>query len=76
MPLAGLTALGAVVFLAGLGGLPQRPYEAAAVDGASTWQIFRHLTLPMLSPFILVMLLIRLIDAFKIFEACETTIDF
>jgi multiple sugar transport system permease protein len=57
-----------LVFLAGLGGLPQRPYEAAAVDGASAWQIFRHLTLPMLSPFILVMLLIRLIDAFKIFD--------
>jgi len=57
-----------LVFLAGLGGLPQRPYEAAAVDGASAWQIFRHLTLPMLSPFILVMMLIRLIDAFKIFD--------
>lgn len=57
-----------LVFLAGLGGLPQRPYEAAAVDGASAWQIFWHLTLPMLSPFILVMLLIRLIDAFKIFD--------
>lgn len=57
-----------LVFLAGLGGLPQRPYEAAAMDGASGWQIFRHLTLPMLSPFILVMLLIRLIDASKIFD--------
>ncbi len=57
-----------LVFLAGLGGLPQRPYEAAAVDGASAWQTFWHLTLPMLSPFILVMLLIRLIDAFKIFD--------
>jgi multiple sugar transport system permease protein len=57
-----------LVFLAGFGGLPQRPYEAAAVDGASAWQIFWHLTLPMLSPFILVMLLIRLIDAFKIFD--------
>lgn len=57
-----------LVFMAGLGGLPQRPYEAAAVDGASNWQIFWHLTLPLLSPFILVMLFIRLIDAFKIFD--------
>ena len=57
-----------LVFLAGLGGLPRRPYEAAAVDGASAWQIFWHLTLPLLSPFILVMLFIRLIDAFKIFD--------
>lgn len=57
-----------LVFLAGLGALPQRPYEAAAVDGASTWQTFIHITLPMLRPFILVMLFIRLIDAFKIFD--------
>jgi multiple sugar transport system permease protein len=57
-----------LVFMAGLGGLPQRPYEAAAVDGASAWQTFWYLTLPLLSPFILVMLFIRLIDAFKIFD--------
>jgi len=57
-----------LVFLAGFGGLPQRPYEAAAIDGASAWQIFWYLTMPLLSPFILVMLFIRLIDAFKIFD--------
>lgn len=57
-----------LVLLAGLGALPQKPYEAAAVDGATPWQTFRHLTLPMLRPFLLVMLFIRLIDAFKIFD--------
>jgi multiple sugar transport system permease protein len=57
-----------LVFLAGLSGLPARPYEAAAVDGATGWQVFRHITLPLISPFILVMTFIRLIDAFKIFD--------
>lgn len=57
-----------LVLLAGFGSLPQRPYEAAAVDGASAWQTFWYITLPLLSPFILVMLFIRLIDAFKIFD--------
>jgi multiple sugar transport system permease protein len=57
-----------LVLLAGLGALPQKPYEAAAVDGASPWQVFSRITLPMLRPFLLVMLFIRLIDAFKIFD--------
>lgn len=57
-----------LVFLAGLSSLPPKPYEAAAVDGASAWQVFRHLTLPLLAPFLVVMAFIRLIDAFKIFD--------
>ncbi len=57
-----------LVFLAGLSSLPTKPYEAAAVDGATRWQVFRHLTLPLLSPFLVVMTFIRLIDAFKIFD--------
>jgi multiple sugar transport system permease protein len=57
-----------LVFLAGLSSLPAKPYEAAAVDGASPLQTFRHLTLPLLTPFIVVMAFIRLIDAFKLFD--------
>lgn len=57
-----------LVFLAGLNSLPVKPYEAAAVDGATGWQVFRHLTVPLLSPFLVVMTFIRLIDAFKIFD--------
>ena len=58
----------ALVMLAGLQALPQEPFEAALVDGASSWQIFRHVTLPLLAPTMLVALLIRLMDAFKTFD--------
>lgn len=58
----------ALVMLAGLRALPQEPYEAAVVDGASSWQVFRNITLPLLAPTMLVALLIRLMDAFKTFD--------
>jgi multiple sugar transport system permease protein len=54
-----------LIMLAGLHGLPKEPYEAAAVDGASRWQTFRMLTLPLLKPLIIIALLLRFIDAFK-----------
>lgn len=57
-----------LVFLAGLSSLPSKPYEAAAVDGATALQTFWHLTLPLLTPFIVVMGFIRAIDAFKLFD--------
>lgn len=59
-----------MVFLllsAGLSSLPQEPFEAARVDGASGWQTFRYLTLPMLRPVIKVVLIIRGIDLMKTF---------
>jgi len=59
-----------MVFLllsAGLASLPSEPFEAAKVDGASGWQIFRYLTLPMLRPVIKVVLVIRGIDIMKTF---------
>jgi multiple sugar transport system permease protein len=43
-------------------------YKAAAVDGASRWQVFRMVTLPLLKPVILVVLLLRIMDAFKVFD--------
>jgi multiple sugar transport system permease protein len=58
----------ALVMLAGLQALPLGPFEAARVDGASSWQTFRYVTLPLLAPCMLVALLIRLMDAFKTFD--------
>lgn len=58
----------AVVLLTGLEGIPRLPYEAAMIDGASTWQIFRDITLPLLRPAIIVVLLFRFVDAFKEFD--------
>jgi len=56
------------VLLAGLQSLPVEPQEAARVDGASSLQILRKVTLPMLFPVILAVLLLRSIDAFKLFD--------
>lgn len=57
-----------LMFLAGLESLPKAPFEAARVDGAGVWLTFRHVTLPMLRPVIVVALIIRALDAFKVFE--------
>jgi multiple sugar transport system permease protein len=57
-----------LVLLAGLESLPVEPFEAARVDGASDWMIFKRLTLPMLTPTILIALVLRLTDAFKVFD--------
>jgi multiple sugar transport system permease protein len=57
-----------LMFLAGLANLPQSPLEAALIDGASAWQTLRYIILPMLAPIILIILLIRGIDAAKMFD--------
>ena len=54
--------------LAGLASLPQEPFEAAELDGASAFQKFRDLTLPFLKPVIVVTLLLRVMDAFRLFD--------
>ena len=54
--------------LAGLASLPQEPFEAAELDGASAFQKFRDLTLPFLKPVIVVTLLLRIMDAFRLFD--------
>jgi multiple sugar transport system permease protein len=56
-----------IIFLAGLQGIPETLYEAAAIDGASGWQRFRHVTLPMLSPTIFFNLVIGVIGSFQVF---------
>ncbi len=58
----------ALIILAGMRALPSDPFEAASVDGASAWQRFRFLTLPMLKPVIAIAVLLRALDAFKVFE--------
>lgn len=58
----------AVILTAGLLGLPKEPYEAAQVDGASPWQTFIRVTMPLLWPYLVVAILIRVIDAFRIFD--------
>jgi multiple sugar transport system permease protein len=57
-----------LILLAGIQSLPQEPFEAARVDGAGPWATFRHLTLPMLRPVIVVAVLIRALDAFTVFD--------
>ncbi len=51
-----------LIFLAALQALPAEPYEAARLDGANAWQRFRHLTLPLLKPVIVIQALFQLID--------------
>lgn len=57
-----------LVMLAGLLSLPREPYEAAVMDGARPWQVFRDVTLPLLRPIIALVVLVRAIDAFKEFD--------
>jgi multiple sugar transport system permease protein len=62
------TPLVMLIVLGGIASLPQDPYEAAILDGASGWQMFRHITLPLVWPFLMVAAVIRLIDALKTFD--------
>jgi multiple sugar transport system permease protein len=62
------TPLVMLLVLGGLASLPVDPYEAAKIDGATAWQAFRYITLPLLAPFIMVAVIIRTIDALKAFD--------
>ena len=62
------TPLVMLIVLGGLASLPVDPYEAARLDGASGWDMFRHITLPLVWPHIVVALVIRTIDALKAFD--------
>ena len=57
-----------LMVLAGLAGLPREPYEAADMDGANAWHKFRDLTWPFLKPVIAIVVLLRVMDAFRIFD--------
>jgi multiple sugar transport system permease protein len=58
---------GMIIWLAGLKGISESYYEAASLDGASTWKQFLHITLPLLSPYIFFNLIMGLIGTFQIF---------
>ena len=62
------TSLMIVIILAGLTALPRDPIEAATVDGASRWQVLWTITLPLLTPVLLVAVLIRTIAAMKTYD--------
>jgi multiple sugar transport system permease protein len=57
-----------VIFLAGLQAIPQHLYDAAKVDGATAWNRFIHITLPMLSPTTLFVMVISFIASFQVFD--------
>lgn len=57
-----------LLLLAGLQNIDTSLYEAARIDGASAWRQFRHVTLPLLKPAVLVALIFRTLDAFRVFD--------
>lgn len=63
-----MTPFVTLLLLAGLQNIDGSLYEAARIDGASTWQQFRHVTLPLLAPAVLVALIFRTLDAFRVFD--------
>jgi multiple sugar transport system permease protein len=63
------TSFVTIILIAGISSLPIEPFEAATVDGASSWQSFFYITLPLLSPVIWVAVMFRLIDALKRFDS-------
>lgn len=61
-----------LIVLAGLKSLPHDPYEAARIDGASTFQIFWHITLPLIRPVLIAALMLRSLDNLKEFDMIYT----
>jgi multiple sugar transport system permease protein len=66
------TPLVMLIVLGGLATLPAEPLESAVVDGAGPWQVFRDITLPLITPFIMVAVVLRTIDALKAFDTIFT----
>ena len=61
------TPLVVLLCYAGLQAIPDAYYQAAQIDGASTWQTFRYVTLPKLRPVLIIGVLLRFMDSFKIY---------
>ena len=57
-----------VILLAGLSAIPNQYYEAAEMDGAGEWQVFRHITLPLVSPTLFFLSMVAVIGTFKAFN--------
>jgi multiple sugar transport system permease protein len=62
------SSFAALLILAGLQVIPEELYRAAKVDGAGLWRRFRHITWPLIRPALLIALLFRTIDAFRVFD--------
>jgi multiple sugar transport system permease protein len=62
------TSVFAILLLSGLMALPKEPIEAARVDGCNPWQVFRHITLPFLMPFIFIAMTIRSLDVARAYD--------
>ena len=60
--------LAMVLLLLGLAAVPRDPLEAASVEGATAWQTFRHITLPLLLPTILVVVILSVLAGFTVFD--------
>jgi ABC-type sugar transport system permease subunit len=57
-----------IILLGGLGNIREDLYEAAALDGASRWSLFRNITLPLLSPTLVFLIIVSTIQAFRVFD--------
>jgi multiple sugar transport system permease protein len=62
------TPLVMLIVLGGIAAIPTEPYESAQIDGATHWQMFRYITLPLVAPFLFIAAMIRMIDAVKSFD--------
>jgi multiple sugar transport system permease protein len=62
------TPLVMLIVLGGLAAIPAEPYESALIDGATRWQTFRYISLPLIMPFLVIASMIRMIDAVKSFD--------
>ena len=65
-----------IIFLAGLQAIPEDLYEAARIDGASGWRQFRHVTLPMLGPVLLLVGILTMAGYFPIFAEPYVTVSY
>ncbi|MCE6996481.1 sugar ABC transporter permease [Saccharothrix sp. S26] len=63
----------ALLLFAGLQAIPKSVYEAAAIDGASEWRVFRSVTLPLLRPVLAMVLVLTVIGSFQIFDTVAVT---
>lgn len=62
------TAFSFIILSSALKGLPAEPFEAARLEGATAWQTFRHITLPMLKPVLITVIIFRTVDTLKVFD--------
>jgi sn-glycerol 3-phosphate transport system permease protein len=69
------TGFASLFYLAGLQGLPESCYESAQLDGASAWQRFRHITLPLITPVTFFLVISGLIAAAKVFDLVAMTTE-